>query len=359
MSHFFELIQVALGHRTKLSTTPSPKEWEEIYQSGVKHTLTGILYSGIERLPKEQQPDLSLLWLWNDDTKKIEEDNIQHRKRASQLLNKLLRDGYKAVIFKGPSLYPYYPDNLKERRTPGDIDVWIVSATKDGRTIPVSLRQIIEYAQKTLPDRFLCYVHYDFDVFSDVPVELHLRPSFLCIPLYNHRLQKWFRSVAHEVKYEDTQIRTEAYCILLLLHIYKHLFETGIGLRQLLDFYIVLEYYKTTNHKDLDEALLAYLGLSQFYQDLRYVMSVVFSGEEPTPTANERGQFLLDEIMNAGNFGHHDQRIKQTTDKTSFAIEKLKHNFRLLRQYPSEVLWEPFFRIYHWMWRSFRLWRFE
>ena len=200
MSHFFELIQVALGHRTMLSATPTPEEWEEIYQSGLDHTLTGILYSGIERLTKEQQPELALLWPWNEDTKKIEEDNLRHRKRAEQLLNRLLQDGYKAVIIKGPSLYPYYPDNLKERRIPGDIDVWIVSEVKERRPIPVSLRKVVEYAQKTLPNRFLCYVHYDFDVFSDVPVELHLRPSFLCVPLYNHRLQKWFRKVAHEVK---------------------------------------------------------------------------------------------------------------------------------------------------------------
>lgn len=30
----------------------------------------------------------------------------------------------------------------------------------------------------------------------------------------------------------------------------------------------------------------------------------------------------------------------------------------LLTHYPEEVLSEPFFRAYHWVWRRFELWRY-
>ena len=359
MSLFFELIRVALMQRNSLSTIPTPQEWEEMYQLSHKHALTGIAYCGLERLPKNQLPDLSLSWQWNEDTREIEAKNLIHRKRAIQLLKNLQRDGFKAVIFKGTSLSPYYPKHLSNRRSPGDIDTWVVSAIKGNQTVPVSLREIIEYAQKTLPNHFLCYLHYDFDVFSDVPVELHLRPTFSCVPWYNHRLQQWYHEVAHKVGYADEALDANTHCIILLLHIYKHLFENGIGLRQLLDLYIAIDYNKTHNGKALDTHLLSYLGISQFYQDISYVLRIVFEENTEKTTSDKRGQFLLEEICQAGNFGQYDERIKQRNSKSGYAYEKLKHNLRLLHYYPSQVLWEPIFRLYHSTWRIFKLWRLE
>ena len=83
---------------------------------------------------------------------------------------------------------------------------------------------------------------------------------------------------------------------------------------------------------------------------------------------NEKeGQFLLNEIMQAGNFGKYDERIARgsksfmgfkVSGSISHAIEKTKHNLRLLSHYPEEVICEPFFRVYHWIWRRFELWRY-
>lgn len=84
----------------------------------------------------------------------------------------------------------------------------------------------------------------------------------------------------------------------------------------------------------------------------------------------KEGKFLLNEIMLAGNFGAFDQRIKRGyglwimgygfnfPKGMVHAIEKTKHNFRLLSHYPEEVLWEPVFRVYHWVWRKLELWRY-
>lgn len=73
---------------------------------------------------------------------------------------------------------------------------------------------------------------------------------------------------------------------------------------------------------------------------------------------NEKeGKFLLNEIMQAGNFGKYDERIKRDCSQFSHAMEKIKHNLRLLIHYPEEVIWEPFFRVYHWSWRNLELWK--
>lgn len=76
-------------------------------------------------------------------------------------------------------------------------------------------------------------------------------------------------------------------------------------------------------------------------------------------SADEKeGRFLLNEILLAGNFGKYDTRIAHSTSQIGHAWEKLKHNMRLLTHYPEEVICEPFFRVYHWVWRRLELWKY-
>jgi hypothetical protein len=79
------------------------------------------------------------------------------------------------------------------------------------------------------------------------------------------------------------------------------------------------------------------------------------------------GQRLLAEIMQGGNFGKYDSRYKwsEVTEESLeyrgvlYAWTRIKHNLQFLKSYPEEVLWEPVFRMYHYLWRRLRLWRWE
>ena len=76
---------------------------------------------------------------------------------------------------------------------------------------------------------------------------------------------------------------------------------------------------------------------------------------------NEKdGRFLLNEIMLAGNFGHADERYTITREESAarWGFMKLRRNMRFLTSYPEEVICEPFFRIFHWGWRRFKLWKY-
>ena len=129
---------------------------------------------------------------------------------------------------------------------------------------------------------------------------------------------------------------------------------------------------------------LSSFGMKRFASAVMYVLQTVFAmpSEYFICQPNEKeGKFLLNEIMQAGNFGKYDDRIKRETPSNPrplwlpcigekrargkkvprqlwHAWEKLKHNMRLVRHYPEEVMWEPVFRVYHWVWRKCELWRF-
>ena len=85
-------------------------------------------------------------------------------------------------------------------------------------------------------------------------VEVHYRPSFLLCFWHNRKLQKYYERVKEEqfsyrvMLGEQGEIAiptAEFNLIFQLTHIYAHLMNEGIGLRQLLDYYFVLcDFYK-------------------------------------------------------------------------------------------------------------------
>lgn len=96
-------------------------------------------------------------------------------------------------------------------------------------------------------------------------MEAHFRPLFLDSPLRNHRLQGWFQLNeqfgVHDAKIGDCVIPTPIVsfnAVYQLCHIYRHLFDEGIGLRQLLDYYFVLRALH------IEQGSLADRGASKF-----------------------------------------------------------------------------------------------
>ena len=88
-----------------------------------------------------------------------------------------------------------------------------------------------------------------------VPVELHFFPCSMNNPIYHARLQKWFRRNAdlqcsHIVGLPDgagdIAIPTSAFNVVYqLTHLYHHFFDEGIGMRQIIDYFLVVcDFYK-------------------------------------------------------------------------------------------------------------------
>jgi len=100
---------------------------------------------------------------------------------------------------------------------------------------------------------------------------------------------------------------------------------------------------------------LEYLGLTEIAGAVMWVLKEVLGLEEQyliAPVDERRGRFLLDEIMQGGNFGRGmmaDGGWKSTAIGRN--MYRLKRDVRLLRYFPSECLWEPVFRVYHFFWR--------
>ena len=351
---FFELLRIAIGRQQTLSHTPTDEEWHELYRTANEQTLLGVMYEGLCRLPAEQKPPRQVLINWHASVQKTICDNKRLNHDAVWLSRRWEKLGYRNVILKGQGNALLYPDPML--RVPGDIDIWL-----DG-----DRKKIANYIRSHFPKLEVTRIEMDFPVKKDTPIEVHFLPSFLYDPFKDRKMQRYFRAQLQEpkqVELPDEGIinipNDEMNLVFQLSHIYRHLFYEGIGLRQLMDYYYLCTSLITPERDDLRQKVLPVisdLGLLDFCKALMWVLREVFNMPEEymlTEADERRGRFLLNEVMQAGNFGHADERVGNWEEMSRW--ERLtwgtRWSWRLIGQYPREVLWHPVYRITQYIWR--------
>ena len=241
-------LNYCLGKKVDMSMVVAKIDWRQLYTFASRQALLGFCFDGIERLAKEFSEELKqnpmgrdLLMTWMGAAQQIRRQNVKVNAVASKLFSMLREDGMRCCILKGQGNALMYPNPYS--RTPGDIDVWI----------DASRERIMEYAQKKFElgdDIRLQHLETSLD---GVPVELHFFPCSMNNPIYNARLQKWFKRnadlqcsnvVSQPDGIGEIAIPTTAFNVVYqLTHLYHHFFDEGIGMRQIIDYYYVVNNY--------------------------------------------------------------------------------------------------------------------
>ena len=442
---FFDFLRFIVGSAKEIPDSLKEADWKELYAIAKKQCLVGVLFDGIKKLPAEHVGmEKELLLQWMAESQMLEKANVRLNDAAIQVSEWFQKKGFRTCILKGQGNALMYPNPYS--RTPGDIDIWVEGGDK----------RVISFVRSISPHEKACYHHIEFPSYKGVEVEVHYRPSFLLCFWHNRKLQKYYERVkeeqfSHRVMLgEQGEIAiptVEFNLIFQLTHIYAHLMNEGIGLRQLLDYYYVLcDFYKvyqksskitpslftlkegSTSHPDpltlrgeggnrptrCSEPLrskdggpskvspdsagwdrrdaigdmtsataststdtsataarssfaanssaaidrvqkeLKELGLWKFAGGIMYIMQEVFG--MPTsrlivPPDEKYGKFVLNEVLEAGNFGRHDARNRFGRSQLGHNLQRVYRDIRLVRYLPAEALCEPFFRVWHFFWR--------
>ena len=253
----FAFLKYCLGSKENMSRMVAGMDWQELYSFASKQALLGLCFEGIERLGNEYPEELKqnpigreLLMTWMGKAQQIRRQNMKVNAVANKLFSMLREDGMRCCILKGQGNALMYPNPYS--RTPGDIDVWVNASRK----------RIMEYASKKFElgeDIRLQHLETSLD---GVPVELHFFPCSMNNILYHARLQKWFRRNAdlqcsHIVGLPDgtgdIAIPTTAFNVVYqLTHLYHHFFDEGIGMRQIIDYFLVVKDFSKNVFLDTD-----------------------------------------------------------------------------------------------------------
>ena len=430
---FLDFLRFCIGSAKEIPDSLKEADWKELYAIAQKQCLVGVLFDGIKKLPAEYVGmKKELLLQWMAESQLLEKANVRLNDAAIHVSEWFRKKGLRTCILKGQGNAMMYPNPCS--RTPGDIDIWVEGGDK----------RVISFVRSISPHEKACYHHIEFPSYKGVEVEVHYRPSFLLCFWHNRKLQKYYERVkegqfSHRVMLgEQGEIAiptAEFNLIFQLTHIYAHLMNEGIGLRQLVDYYYVLcDFYKvyqksskitpslftlkegSTSHPDpltlrgeggnrptrcseplrskdggpskvspncagwdrlsiegdnsagsttavtssastaLDvvQKELKELGLWKFAGGIMYIMQEVFgmpASRLIVPSNEKYGKFVLNEVLEAGNFGRHDARNRFGRSQLGHNLQRVYRDIRLVRYFPAEALCEPLFRIWHFFWR--------
>ena len=428
---FFDFLRFCIGSDSEIPSSLKEADWKELYAIVQKQCLVGVLFDGIKKLPAEYVGmEKELLLQWMAESQMLEKANVRLNDAVIQVSEWFLKKGFRTCILKGQGNALMYPNPYS--RTPGDIDIWVEGGDK----------RVISFVRSISPHEKACYHHIEFPSYKGVEVEVHYRPSFLLCFWHNRKLQKYYDRVkeeqfSHRVmlgEQGEVAIPTvEFNLIFQLTHIFSHLMNEGIGLRQLVDYYYVLcdfyeVYQKSSNPSvslskgsstfspspsssgsgdvtapsrcseplrskdggpskvspncagwdrlsiegdnsagsttaitssastalDVVQEELKELGLWKFAGGIMYIMQEVFgmpASRLIVPPNEKYGKFVLNEVLEAGNFGRHDARNRFGRSQLGHNLQRVYRDIRLVRYFPAEALCEPLFRIWHYFWR--------
>lgn len=346
----FELIQVAIGKRDRLLHNPTVEKWGSLYEDTLKQSVAGVAFEGVQKLPKEQWPPQALLFEWIGLCEQIKNQNHTANRRSAQLVKMFADAGFRSCILKGQGNALMYPNSLS--RMSGDIDIWV-----DGTREKIN-EFVRAKCQKTVEQEH----HIEFPIFKDVEVEVHYKPCSLLSPKANKRFLGWSKEqktvlMSNEVELPDGAGRicvptTVFNLIFQMAHIMIHFFIEGIGLRHFIDYYYVLR--ANTNHTNITN-LFKEFGLLRFARGVMWIEKECLGLEDEyliVEPDEKRGRVILKEMLEGGNFGHHDERYKSR--KKGYIARGLTDGYRLLRLatvFPSESMWKLYRKVENQRWK--------
>ena len=308
---------------------PEVTDWEALYRFVEKQKIIGVC------APFQHQVEIGhqVLFRWLADVQQIKGYNMLLNKRAIELCRILEDEGFRCCVLKGQGNAEMYPE--PSSRMPGDIDVWVDT---DEETLQ-------KYVRGRFPDAEECFKHIKFPVFKDVEVDVHLTPLKLRNPWFQKRLQRWIKEnkeaqFTHEVMLSGTDVPIHVptvrfNAVYQLGHIMIHLFDQGVGFRQLVDYYYVLTKAQELSAEERKEIVDMWkrLGMYRLATAVMWVESEILGLPEDALLAfphASRGRMLLADILEGGNFGQYSQRRKYKK-RGRIYLKRVLSVIRLLR----------------------------
>ncbi len=337
----FALLRLGLGTGGAATDVPalSAEDWERLYSMAGEQSVLGIVYAGIERLPKDAQPPMELAFQWASEAETVRGHNRLVNAEASRLTELFAAAGRKTAVLKGPANAMLYPDPLS--RQCGDIDLWVEGGRKS--VLDLLKQKNLVAGVHSLMMLYAAPHHVDIAPGPDgIHVEIHFEPSSgNKDPFANRRMMRY---LAGEIA--KACMASGGFCVpsirfalvMQLSHIQRHFISTGIGLRQIVDYYVLLQNSTETDRAEVAARLRAF-GLSHMAGALMWVLGEKLGLERNRMLCKPdafRGRWLLSKVFAGGNLGLY------AVEERGLVRRWMARRWRLLRCLPfapAEVLW--------------------
>ena len=293
--------------RTLLSGL-SAADWEDLYTLAKQHTVTGLLYAGLQLFPDGAGIPEEILLRLVARIGKVSNHGKSMRNLTVALTDYFSGKGLHPVVMKGVETAAYYPD--PDLRLYGDVDLYFAPEEFD-RAAEVAGKRF--GALRKDPDGSL---HFKID---NIDIDLHRDYFSLHVP------QDKLPAI----------LSPEAILLMHSAHILHHAIASGIGLRQLCDLAAAYKALEGQYDKASLENLYRETGLLKWNRTLSSFIRGHLGVNVPI-TGNAPKAALERIVFDGGNFGHYAPS-RQKALKASPLRRKINTAGQFLRRLPFSI----------------------
>ena len=325
-NYIIELLKCAITNTTP-STPDESLDWDVVFNYAKIHRIVPVLYFSIQKLPKESKLKISSLEQYELAYKSNLVDDANRNNEISIITDLLSKNNIDYILLKGSVTKHLYPDT--SMRMMSDVDILYKNATskeikklfinkgykltkstpKDAMYLSPNKRVKIEMQQSLLDGGFTNWLTYLDEI--------------------------WDRC---QSKTNNEYVMTpEDFYIYHIVHMAKHFINGGIGLRHILDTWVINNHFKELDLV-LVQKVLSQLGLEKFEIQVKNLYKYWF--ENCSSTDEDATQLLSDYIFENGAFGNiYQQSINENTSEDVYRLKgKVFPSKKTMANYYGDVI---------------------
>lgn len=304
---FFSLLRTALWGNKESLDLPANCNCIEILEEATKQTVTAMVLDAMDKCEVKLSSKAVFRYIFYSE-------NVKRKNRklnaASGALGCLLsKNGVNYAIVKGQVLASLYPEPLL--RQPGDIDFYCNCSDFERAKKLIEQTWGVEIKSNKSAKHF-CFAY------KGVVFEMH----FSLISFYNKRKNNYWKQLLQEdngceVLVDGNPIKTLSptlHTLYVFLHLYQHLMNLGIGLRQLCDLAVMLHAYKSEIDREELKKHLKALGMEKAFCACGFILvcKLGLPEEEFLYKLTDKDEYYAKRILNVvsyrGNMGHYNKK---------------------------------------------------
>ena len=332
-------------------------DWQMIYQLANSHSLGGAVYVAIQRLALEDQPEQALLRRFKADFFNTMLHYEAQEKAYQEIIQKFNEEKLPHLFFKGIQIREYYP--VKQMRTLGDMDFLIHK--KDQPTA----KALLEQMGYTLT---MIHGHWQYKK-GKLLLEAHDNIMYRENNKNTNYVTYFENAWEHAMALENTytyQLNMEYHLVYLITHFGKHFYNTGAGVRMILDIAVILNKFGNSLDFSFVWQELKKINLDIFAQNIFGLCTWWFKVTTPELSIqpeNSTFESMAECILSGGTFGRNYvtsilRKEYEKTENRKLAqlkafIGKIFLNYpEMVKSYPFLRKW-PFLLPFAWVARGF------
>ena len=308
------LALVIAGLWEKEVELPASGEFDfvEVKRLAKEQSLLGIVTAGLDHA-KGQKPSEEMLLTFLGLASKIEQKNIAMNSFLSLLTKKLKGEGIVFAMVKGQGVAQCYERPMW--RGCGDVDLLLDAENYEKAKAYIS-RLVPDAKENAFDQHFSAIINgWDVEFHGSMRGMLTKRADariddVQCDMFEHGRLRMWDNNGTNvPLPYADADV------LFVFVHILKHFFHYGIGLRQICDWCRMLYTYRSELDLDLLHKRLEEMGLMSEWKAFG-ALAVDWLGmpSEAMPFYSSdagwkrKARRIMAYVMETGNFGHNRDR---------------------------------------------------